>query len=454
MKNYFYRGAAMLFLSVSISSPVLATNGYFAHGYGTKNKGMAGGGSAYAQDAMIAATNPAAMVTVGNRMDIGGAIFSPSPRSYDATGASGLVDGAGCGGPCPFEIGPQSIESDNDYFIIPHFARNWMLDTMSSIGLTVYGNGGMNTEYKGGTALHDDGTGTASVTPGTFGAGTAGVDLSQLFITTTYSRKLSDTASYGASLIVAYQRFEAKGLELFRPFSSDPDNLTNNGYDASTGFGVKLGIQGEVSPGIILAASYQSEVAMGEFDDYAGLFAEDGGFDIPATITLGLAWKISPQRVFVVDVQTIYYSDIASVGNSIDPLLTNCSPGLPTVGGTGDGCLGADGGAGFGWDDMTIFKLGYVWSTDDHWTWRVGYSQGDQPIPSDEVMFNILAPAVIEQHLTFGFTKQLDQQSEFNFAFMYALEDSVKGGNPLNPFQEIELEMSQFEFEGSYSKKF
>ena len=139
-----------LVLGMTVPLTAFATNGYFAHGYGTKSKGLAGGGSALPQDAMAAATNPAGMVFVGERMDVGAAIFSPSPRSYDAAAGSPVPDGTPC--PCPFTIGSgsaQSIDSDNDFFLIPHFAYNWMLNEKSSADITVYGNGGMDTEYVG-----------------------------------------------------------------------------------------------------------------------------------------------------------------------------------------------------------------------------------------------------------------------------------------------------------------
>jgi long-chain fatty acid transport protein len=226
--------------------------------------------------------------------------------------------------------------------------------------------------------------------------------------------------------------------------------LTNKGDDSATGFGVRLGIQGEVAPGISLGASYQPEIDMSEFDEYAGLFAEKGDFDIPSNWTLGLAWQISDNRVFLIDVQQINYSDVPAVSNPISLLLTNC---LGT-GGTGSGCLGAANGAGFGWEDMTVVKLGYEWQTDDTWTWRVGYSFGDQPIPGNEVLFNILAPGVMEEHLTFGFTHAIGSNSDFNFALMYAPSVSVSGPNAFDSAQTIELEMDQYELAASYSKRF
>ncbi|BAU49537.1 SalD [Sulfurifustis variabilis] len=200
---------------------------------------------------------------------------------------------------------------------------------------------------------------------------------------------------------------------------------------------------GEVAPGVTLGASYQTEMAMSEFDSYKGLFAEEGGFDIPATATVGLAWNVTPSSTLVFDIQKIWYSKVPSIAN---PLLPNI----------GMAPLGADNGAGFGWEDMTIYKLGYQWSTSQAWTWRVGYSMGDQPIPESEVLFNILAPGVVEQHFTFGFTNHLNKNSEWSFAAMYAPEEEVSGPNPLEvPGQQtITLRMDQWELAASYAWKF
>jgi long-chain fatty acid transport protein len=428
-----------------------ATNGYFTHGTSVAEKGLAGAGVAFSQDTLAAANNPAGMVWQGARYDIGAAAFSPR-RNYEVTG--GPSDACSPQG-CTFSIGDgdQDKDSENEFFLIPQFGYNWVVDEESTIGLSVFGNGGMNTEYKGGTASIPDGMGGHNQLPGTFGDGTAGVDLSQLFVSTTYARKITDTSSWGISGIIAYQRFEAKGLGNFASFSSDPDNLTNNSHDDSTGLGVRFGIQAEITPGIRFGAAYQPKIDMSEFDDYSGLFADDGDFDIPSNFTVGMAFDIGETGVFVIDVQQINYEDVDAVSNSIDGLTDgSCMPGAPTTGGTGKNCLGGSDGAGFGWEDMTVVKIGYQWQTGTKNTWRVGYSTGDQPIPSDESMFNILAPGVIEEHITAGYTRQLDKKSSINFAAMYALENSVKGKSPFDPDQDIEIEMDQYELAISYSR--
>lgn len=451
-------------LAFTFPASAWATNGYFTHGASIKEKALAGAGAAFSQDTLAAANNPAGMVWQGARYDVGATLFSPK-REYSADGGPSNAC-AGPMGPCSFSIGDgdQSIDSENEAFLIPHFGYNWLLDNGNTVGISVFGNGGMNTEYKGGVATLFNPPPPAGSGPapfgafqefdGTYGDGTAGVNLEQLFIATTYSAKINETSSWGISGIVAYQRFKAKGLGNFAAFSTDPDNLTNNGHDTSTGIGVRLGYQAEIKPGIRFGAAYQPEIDMEEFDDYSGLFAEDGDFDIPSNFTIGMAFDVgSNNGVLVIDLQQINYEDVKAVSNPIEPLTDGSCAANPATGGTGDGCLGGDDGAGFGWEDITVVKIGYQWQVDD-WTWRVGYSDGDQPIPSSEVTFNILAPGVMTKHVTFGFTKQIDANSELDFAFMYAPTEDVDGTNTFDGAQEIELEMEQYELALSYNRRF
>jgi long-chain fatty acid transport protein len=64
-------------------------------------------------------------------------------------------------------------------------------------------------------------------------------------------------------------------------------------------------------------------------------------------------------------------------------------------------------------------------------------------------VFNILAPGVMESHITFGLTKSKPNGGAWNISLMYAPENSVKGINPFDG-QSVEIEMKQLEFEVSY----
>jgi long-chain fatty acid transport protein len=459
-------------LSGIITTNALATNGYFAHGYGAKEKGMAGAGVAKGSSSISAANNPANLLQVGERMDVGVSFFNPV-RSYEVTGGPAIPAGFGPvldmgdgnGGlpgcafgntqptcQVPFSTGPQKVESGSEWFAIPSFGFSSKIDDLMAWGIAVYGNGGMNSDYEGGTATFlNPQTNTMVEAPGTFGAGKTGVDLSQLFINTSFAYQTSDTVALGASVIFAAQAFEANGLAPFANNSVNPEKLTNNGHDISTGFGFRLGANFNLSDSVTLGASYQTKMRMSEFDDYAGLFAENGDFDIPSTYTIGIAWATSDSSTLLLDYQAIQYSDVTALGNGIAGLLNpaTCTDALNNTlinmapsPASGVGCLGGSG-AGFGWDDVSVIKLGYEWSIGED-TFRVGYSTNNQPIDPEEVNFNLLAPGVVEDHFTVGYTSN-SGENEWTVFLMYAPEVEVSGQSQFDPSQTISFKMYQLE---------
>lgn len=427
-------------LSLCISSSALATNGYFAHGYGTQSKAMAGAGVALALDGLSAASNPAAVARLKRRTDLGLAAFMPQ-RGYTSQGTP--TGACASAQQCTFGVGPQHIESGNELFPIPHFGLVRPISAQANWGLAVYGNGGLNTNYQGGTAtfgvpMGSVPPGMSFTAPGTYGAGETGVDLTQLFIAPTYARRFGADSAWGVMPILAVQRFKAKGLGNFAAFSSDPAHVSDTGYENAYGGGVRLGVQTQINPLLSLGAAWQSRVYMTEFDRYSGLFAEQGDFDIPSNFTLGAAVQASPALTFALDVQHIRFSEVNAVGN---PMLPNLAQAR----------LGEDEGAGFGWEDMTIYKAGLSWQQNAQRSWSAGYSYGKQPIRESEVLFNILAPAVVQQHFTAGLTQKTDGGNAWSLALMFAPNEKVRGSNPLDPAQTIEIEMRQFELEVSYS---
>jgi long-chain fatty acid transport protein len=418
-------GVAIMAAAGLATTPAQATEGYFQHGYGAVSKFLAGAGVAYSQDAAAQILNPAGLVGVDNQVNVDLSLFGPR-REISASG--GLGTGF---------VPNDTVESDSKYFVIPNIAASYQIDDVSALGVALYGNGGMNTDY-------DDIARSSGCPPGgtgVFCAGTAGVDLMQAFLQVTYAREVIDGVSVGAGPILAFQRFEAKGISSFAPFSSDPANLSDNGHDESFGFGARFGVQAELPGNVGLGIAYQMRTYMDEFDDYKGLFAEQGDFDIPPALQVGVSWKPVEDVTLLFDYRRIWYSTIDSVGNE---------GGFPAI----SAPLGDDDGPGFGWEDADIFKIAAQWAADDRWTLRAGYSYTDQPIPSSEVLFNILAPAVIKHHFTAGVTYQLNESHSLHLGGFYAPEAEVSGSNPFDPSQEIELKMYQFEITAGWAMRF
>ena len=418
-------------------------------------------GSNAAQGPIISATNPALSVFADDSWEVGLGIFSPM-RSYAASPS--IVDGSSGA----FTIGEGSFDSGSEWFPIPYVAKKWTFNNGNALSAVFYGRGGMNTDWDdpNASAFFDPtGQGGQGVQfPGTFGGGKAGVDLSQAFLMVSYAGRTSDRFAWGIGPVFAVQMFEANGLGSFAPFTKTfasclilqapgtcdptPTSLTNNGHDLSTGFGFAGGVWFGFNDYVSAGLSYQSKMSMGEFDDYSDLFAEGGGFDIPSSLKFGLSFQGSNNARLNLDVEHTQFSEVNSVGNPMANIA-----GCPTagLGGTDfESCLGGGNGAGFGWDDMTTYKVGVEIQASETSTWRFGYSYGEQPIQSADVLFNILAPGVMEQHFTVGMTRATQSGGAWTFSLMYAPSKSVSGVNMFDPTQTIELEMKQLEFEVAY----
>ncbi len=363
-----------------LATSAYATNGYFAHGYGMKAKGMAGASTTNTEDAFFGANNPAAAAFVGNRIDLGVDLFSPiREATMENWGGSGMN---------------VSVESDDSYHLIPEFGYNRMVNNNLALGVTVYGNGGMNTHY-------------SEVMPGTnlFGApGALGIDLMQLVIAPTLAYKVAPNHSIGVSPLIGYQLFKADGLG--GPTSE---------HDDSFGYGVRVGYLGKITPTITVGAAYSSEINFEEFDKYNWLFLENGDFDLPENYNLGVAWQATPAVKLALDYQRINYGEVTAVG-------------APASAG------------GFGYDNIDVWKLGVEYKYSQKLTLRAGYSHTDSPIVGaslaecmagsvncGETTLNILAPAVIEDHVTLGFTYTLASGNEVTMAYMHALKNDVSG---------------------------
>ncbi|MBT8040647.1 MAG: hypothetical protein HKO85_06735 [Xanthomonadales bacterium] len=468
-KKFNWLTVAAAAVSLAVAGNAFATNGYFTHGTGTKNKSMAGSGIALPEDAIDVANNPAVTPFVGDQLIVGAALFSPI-RKYE-TSASMANGGCFPGMGCAFTIGPNSLKSKSNTFVIPHIAKSWQLDNGAAWALAFYGRGGMNTNWQGGTATFDPdgpmGPAPIMTQPGTYGdglfggSGKAGVNLSQAFLDITWAKQVNENFSFGVSAVLVAQMFEAKGIRTFSAYTETfaasggmtmPENLSNNSTDWSYGYGLKVGIHAPINDMFSFGVMYQTKISMTEFDDYSDLFADGGDFDIPADLKLGLTVHTSESLAFNFDIEHIQYSDIDAVANPISNIFA-----CPTAGAGGNdlsSCLGGTNGAGFGWDDMTVYKIGMRWTNNEDWTWRLGYSYGEQPIPSSEMTFNILAPATIEHHFTAGFTLERTKGRQFNVALMYAPDSEVVGPQNFDPSQSVSFEMYQWELEASYSWRF
>jgi long-chain fatty acid transport protein len=466
---------------MACASAASATTGYFALGYGAKSMGMVGAVVSNPQDTISAAANPASIGVVPEGWDVGMRFFSPIREAEINTSAPPLS--------APYDVGDKSRRN---LFLIPSLGITKSLNDKITVGFALYGNGGLNSTYDdniydqtaGAFGGAPQGVGTGGLTPDT---GKLGVDLAQSLQALSIAYKANEAHTFGASLLVGVQRFSARGLGNFQCFTSaaiDPANqnldnpltpvvdpgpacapgaaqaatpgfvpspyLSGNNSDWAYGAGVRVGWIGDVTPNLTLGVAAASKVYMTEFDDYKELFAEQGDLDIPANFALSATFKATPRVKVSFDYQRILYEGVNSISNP-GPIATASGPFPPA--GIPDGLLGMDNGLGFGWEDVDIYRLAVEYARDSAWTYRAGVAYNTQPIDQSQVLFNILAPAVIQKHATVGFTFMPNKTSEWNFAYMHAFEEKVS--TPLSAFGlPASIEMYQNSIDLSYSKHF
>ncbi|MDT0635799.1 OmpP1/FadL family transporter [Spectribacter hydrogenooxidans] len=451
--------AGLLVLLVLVGGAAHAANGYFLHGYSAQQRALAGAGTAGADDAFAGSINPALLADIDDRLDLDLSLLVPI-GTLNVVNEPDLepVTGAGL-----FQMNPTDQagrrfggnEGANKYFPIPGVAFARRIDEHSAWGVAIYGNGGLNPKFTRGSGGFAQGDATnllpvAERCEGIFGGGgnigqpgvlglcgngssTTLVNLTQLFVATTYARRFG-RLRVGVAPLFMVQRFDASGLGAFARFSQNPDRVTENGKDYSFGLGVRVGMAYEPTAWLRLGASYQTRTHATEFDKYRGLFARDGAFDVPSSFNVGIALTPAPRHRLLIDYQRINFSNVAALGNRLRPnrFVNGCVRPVLLGGPVDfDTCLGGDNAPGFGWRDVTIYKFGYEYRRGNV-TWRLGFSNNTQPVRNSDILLSTLAFAVNEYHYTAGLSWRFSRSWGLDVALAYSPVKRLVGKNPLS----------------------
>ena len=420
-------------ISLSLAAPatVFATNGMFLIANGTKSRGMGGVSVALSHDTLTSASNPATMAFTGNRFDIGGDIFVPTAEATLGQGDDRATE----------ESKPSHVTIADGVYIMPNLGASWNSGDLS-YGFTMVGVGGGGSEYEFNLFNNTAGQDTSQK---------LGVSLLVMNINPTIAYRLDETNTVGATLIIGAQVFKSYGLGEFTTFTATGDDtakFNNQGAEVAYGAGLRLGWLGKyMDDQLTLGAAYTSETYMSKFDDYVDLFAE-GRFNTPGNIAIGAAYKVKKDWLVAMDITYIMYENVPAVSN-IGP-----NPaGEPFPVSQEVNALGLDEGLGFGWTNQTVYEIGVEHILNDKWTIRGGWNYAESPINEErEILFNIVAPATVEHHLTLGATWQYKNDMEFSFSYIHAFENEQFG--PTQIGYQGGMSMSQNALGATFSMNF
>lgn len=366
--------------------------------------GMGQVGVAYPQDAQTGAINPAGMVHVGNRFDLGVGFLQQS----------GTVKIRDSYFPPPFP--PIKGFADGNYNATrlkywPYFefGANWMITPDIAIGIVNKPLGFAKSTYN-------------KPIP-TRGTSNLGEELMQMAISPTFAFKMWNVHSFGLAINFAFARVKYNGYEIIQLVSADPEHVSNNGYNYSSGIGWSVGWQWKTTPCLTIGLAYNAKINMSHYHKYKGLKPK-GRLPVPATLAFGLAYKINSKMTISADITHYWLSELKAACNK--PFPVDFTDPKQLVGGSN--------GPGSGMRNLTMLNFGADYQFYEKYTIRCGGIRNFGPIRPSFTGANIdQISLIVDWILTVGVTRKICENSELSLTYFHAFKNTIKGKIPDEP---------------------
>ena len=390
-----------------LTSPVEATNGLSAIGFGTESLGMGGADLAVARDTSALNTNPAGLIQIpGSRLDLDNtAVFAVNVRHRDNFGNDVGVKNS------PIFLGTVG------------YARH--LDNHPVVvGIGLFIQGGAGYEYPElNTAF-----GTRDELSSLFGI---------LKLSTGVAWRASDALSLGASVALTYARLDQRVFPNTSVSNPDPTQ-SFFGFELQDmeGFsrGYKLGAQYKLTDRMTLGVAYTGKTKLDlEDGQLVSNFSALGldrvtykdvkatGLNLAQEIGLGLAIRATDKLLVSFEVNWLNWSDAVQRST-----LTARNPDNPAAPPTLSITASQD------WRDQTVIAAGFAYMASDKLILRGGYNYARDPIPDRNL--NPVLATIGEHHLTLGMGYQLGRFWRADGAIEYSFNSAVTYTNPALPF--------------------
>lgn len=434
MGSHFKRSLLAIAVAGSLSTlgTAHATNGYQLIGIGAYQKSLAGAVTANPGSAMTAVTNPAGLAKIPDRADFSMEMFMPD-RYTDFSGLAG-----------------DKVDSDATEYGIPSLGWKAPVGNQGNMwfGGGMYGTSGLGADYE-----------STLVTPAFPGLGAPAYfdgysSIAFWQMSPALAWQVNEKLSLGAALNVDYQMVGFKQrFQADTDATPGPDTTVAN-FDLSKGasgfgYGITLGLLYDVTDRFAVGASYKSKQMFDDFEynlgyadiQDANLIGAPGvgaqgempagkyalEMDYPQQWALGVAFDVTPAVTVSADVKWINWSDTMKELKIKTPLGFT----IP---------FSAD------WDDQYVYAIGVAWAVNSKVNLRAGYNYAEAPIEDEDVSNNLILPAVVTTHYTFGGDVKLGQGWELGFHYMYVPEETLKSpsNDPSLPNVEIGMDQSSF----------
>lgn len=393
---------------VTVPRDARATDGHLLHGVGAVNSALGGIGIASNQSLLGSFfTNPAGLASFdGTNLEMGFELMRPE-RTVSSS------------------FGPMSgsTTSDADWTPIPAFGFSTRLHNGVVIGLAGLGIGGFGVNYAADPT-------NPILMPRPNGFGSVYSNFQLMKISPAIAWKAGEKLSIGLAANIDWSSLAVDPMPIAAPdydpgVDLTPGTLDDRSFypsaaaaDAVFGFGFQAGLQYALSPTVTLGLAYTSPQMFSDFEfnmthanpnlpDYGTARTVAFRMDVPAIYGVGVSLRPSDRLEFGLDAKYVMYGS---------------TKGFEEKGYNADGSV-----KGFGWEDIAVVAAGLQFKPGDRVTLRAGYNYSGNPIPDEQSMFNIPAPAVVQHHLTGGIGFAIANGVELNISAYKALENSIEG---------------------------
>lgn len=444
--------AAMLSAAALHPAPGRAASGLVPLGTGAVQNGLAGAGTAVADDAFSTVRNPAAGASLDTQLTLGLDLGLPDGRIH--AGQAGT-------GPGVFSFSPDAQQSVSGLLPGPQFAYNRRLTPRAAWGLSLSVAGLAAEADEGSASFAGSIPGVSASCEGLLGGGdplpgstdrlglcgggrsSLRLRLAQAFLAADYAYALDHGLSLGVAPVLAVQALRIDGFAALAHFSNDPSATSDRGDVLSWGVGGRIGLLWQPTGTFAAGAAYQTPIRMSESESYAGLLP-GGALDVPSSLHGGIALgPVAGQRLLL-DVEHIRYEDSRTLSNPVDaqrlaeqcllPRLLGLALPLAADATPSPSCFGGTQGPGLGWRNLTVYKAGYEYR-QGRLTLRLGYAQSRRPMASEQVLAAMVAPATSRRHLAAGLSWDGSARWGLDLMLQRALPEAVEGRNPLSQVQ-------------------
>jgi long-chain fatty acid transport protein len=235
-----------------------------------------------------------------------------------------------------------------------------------------------------------------------------------------FSCKLNQNHSLGLSLDYFFLSYNRGGNQnadnLIRSVS--PGNVTNNGTDHSSGFGISLGWHWKITQALAFGLAWIKKSYVGQFKKYQGFEPHQARNYIPHSIGGGFEYLFSPKIKGRLECLWIHYAGLPGANSAI----------LPN-GELNRNKRGSNKSPGPGLQDATFINLGAGYLLTKDLAMGIGFSHRIKPSGQPNILAHTYKFQTIFDQITFG-TNYKYKKHDFFLTLSRGFKNKVQGSLP------------------------